>query len=482
MRTMLVISLIAIVGCSGSGSTPAPSTETPATPTATPTPTGGTPTTPTTPPTTAPAEVVSSIVSRAPTPATGCPATDPAAANAPGTVHSGRMNGPETLDMAGSPHRFPDGLDIEENGVLSIEPCTLVLVGDNHGIVAYDGATMIAEGAEGRPITLKSDHADAQKGAWHGVYFRGNARPTSRLHHVLVENAGGDSGYSYPGAVWAAGGFALDAQHLTIRGSKNHGVSLTEQSKFTPTSTQLVVEASGVTDAETAPVYFYDANAVGTLPEGRYVTNAADEILVEGHELRSTQTWRNPGVRYRLKSGLEIGAPNGAVLTVAPGATLAFASDQHLMVGYSEDGGIVLDGLAEATRITLTSARPSPEAGDWKGIFLGEKTMRTQTKLDFVTIAFAGGDVVYGPAHYCGESTPYAILINERDLGPKITHTKFVSLTATAQAIRRGFRSATPTDFTAANLGNDFGEYGGACRQSFAPPVDGCPDPVPACN
>lgn len=416
-----------------------------------------------------------SVVSASPVAAGGCPATDVTNSAMPGTVHSGRVEGSETWRAAGSPHRLPEGLEITEGAVLTIEPCTRILVGDGQRVVI--GGTLLAVGAEARPILFDSGAALPEKGLWVGLHFLTGARTVSKLHYVVVEEAGRDEFLT--GAISLDAPFELDAQHVQIVRAKRDGVRLFGTSRFAATATDLVVRESGTADAVNGAVYFDGATTVASLPAGTYTGNAVDAIVVGDPVVATSQTWRNPGVPYRLLEGLEVVGEAGPVLTVAPGTTLAFAAGKNLRVGSGGDGSLVLDGGAEETRIVLTSARPQPGPGDWAGLFIGSGASRTVTRLRYVDVNYAGAADGLDAAG-CHPDGPAVIAIEESDLGSRIEHLRVRDVAPTAYGIARTLRAATPTDYTSAGLGNDFA--GTRCPQTQPWDAEGgCPDPLPAC-
>jgi hypothetical protein len=476
-RSRLVCFTLLLGALTACGSDPEPTaaTATQAAQPGTPSPTGITPTAPGTEAT------PSSVRTPAPSAATGCPATDPTNVARPGTVHERDVRTAETWTLAGSPHRLPDGLSIASGAVLTIEPCTRIIVGDAFWVSVEDGGTLLAVGQPGKPILFDSSATSDVRGLWHGIAFSANARPDSKLHYVVIEEAGGDGGY--PAALFLHDNIAIDVQHVQILRSKRHGVFLGGSSRFATSAIDLVVTASGVAEELSFPVCFAGANSVGSLPAGKYDGNVTNEIGVENKDVSASATWRNPGagVRYRLLEGIQVEGPAGAVLTVAPGTVLAFAAGKTLWVGWGGDGGLVLDGGNDASRIVLTSARPVPDAGDWAGIHFGEHVSRAATKLAYVTIQYAGGTDGYDDIG-CGDPVPASITISTRDLGPRIDHVKFESLEPASIAIARNFEAAQATDYTAAALGMDFGG-GQRCKQSLNRGTGGqCPDPVPACR
>jgi hypothetical protein len=479
-RLALVLSLVLGGACGSGGETaPAPTepapppaaTEAPAAPTEVPTtPEGATGT--------------SSIVTRAPAAATGCPARDPGAAVQPGTVHSSTVNMAETLDLAGSPHRFPEGLSIDRVQ-LTVEPCALVLVGTGQAIWINGDATLVAVGDADHPITFDSIDPAAARGSWAGLYFNDGASPRSRLAYVTVEDAGGSAGYGEPGAIWATGDYAITMNEVSVRRSGGHGVSLRGSTRFGAGSAGLHVIDSGNTDIGGALVAISDSNRVGTLPD---VTNEGSdlaEIVLIGEPglVTTTQTWRNPGpgIRYHLRSELTVEGANGPILTVAPGTTLAMDAGKAIFVGWSADGALVLDGGTDATRITLTSARSVQSPGDWPGLMFGEHALVAGCRVAWTTIAFAGGDSGWGNPHGCSQAgAEHGGLSMREHAITAIEHVTIASLGENAAAIQRGLIADQPTDYTAPALGNDLSS--GNCAQSFCEPTTGCPDPVPPCQ
>ncbi len=452
----------------------------PAVPTAAPTPgTGGaaapgeTEATPTTELT-----GTSSVQTVAPEPASGCPANEvEAQLERPGTVHRRDIEIDETLDLAGSPHRFEHGIHIEEGATLTAEPCALVLIGASGNVSVTGGAALVSEGEEGRPVRFDSESPDPAPGQWNAIRIRGSARPSTRLVHTIVEDAGSSR---LGAAIYVDGEFALDVQHVTIRHSSQHGVRLNQEARFHEDATNLVVTESGREDPYSAPVWFSSATQVRTLPDGEYTGNAYDEIWVERGHVRTTGTWRNPGVRYRLNAGLTVGHETGPVLTIAPGATLAFNRDKALAVGFRGDGALVLDGESEETPITLTSGRPLPAAGDWAGVRIGEGRSDAVTKLNYVIVEHAGAETRH-PHHAserlaCRETGAAGVAIRDHDLDDRISNVTFRSLAEDAAAFLLVFRGEG-TDYTAEALGNDFSEAGTECRQNLQPEGD-CPEPA----
>lgn len=91
------------------------------------------------------------------------------------------------------------------------------------------------------------------------------------------------------------------------------------------------------------------------------------------------------GCKLKLESYVTV--QEGAVLTIEPGATIQFGPDSYIDVAY----GKLLAKGTEDEPIVFTSANKDPAAGDWPGIFFGDKTMNGSA-LDHVTVEYAGRD------------------------------------------------------------------------------------------
>ena len=475
-RSWLALSaLVLINACSGGSSS---SSEAPPPPPPTEVPTSATEV-----PTTAPAAVVSSIVTRAPSPATGCPAIDPGAAALPGTVHNNSIQGPETLDLAGSPHRFPDGLNV--SSTLTVEPCALVLVATGQAIWMNGDATLVAVGDAQHPIRFDSIDPEATRGSWSGIYLTESATPRSRLAFVTVEDAGGSAGFVEPAAIHVTGDYGVAMNEITIRRSGGHGISMRGLARFAAGSAAIHVIESGNAEIGAGLVSFADASRVGTLPDLTFEGADGPEIVVVGDQSSTvgiTQTWRNPGagVRYHVRVDLTVEGATGPILTIAPGTTLAFDAGKGFYVGMGADGALVLDGHAEETRIVLTSARSVQSPADWVGLTFGEHSLASACRVAWTTISFTGAESGWANPHGCGQegAAHFAIQVREHPIAA-IEHLTVTSLGENAAAIQRGYISDQPADYTAAALGNDLAS--GNCAQTLVGGANGCPDPVPAC-
>lgn len=107
---------------------------------------------------------------------------------------------------------------------------------------------------------------------------------------------------------------------------------------------------------------------------------------VHNGAVAGNETWTLEDSPHRLPDGMTIG--NGATLTVAPCAVVLVGHGQWFTVG--EGGTLVAAGDPEHP-IRFGSDNPTPQAGDWNGVFLGPLARRS-SRISHALIEHAGGD------------------------------------------------------------------------------------------
>jgi len=442
------------------------------------------------PPNETPPAPTSSVRTPAPGQATGCPALMPNAALPPGTVHNRDIAVDETLSLAGSPHRFPDGLDVHDRVTLTVAPCAVVLVGHGQNAWIQGGAGLIATGTAAQPIRFGSDNPQPQPGDWNHLWLSENLRSTSRLSYVVIEHAGMNRDSFDGGLAVVTRDLHLD--HVTLRLHRGFGLGLLEGGTLSADSNNLVVEGSVAGDAaQSGAIYVRRPPSVGSIPPGRYTGNAVDEVFVaqggtdDNMALRRSTTWRNLGVPYRLGEDVDIrvAGPGGPMLTVEPGVMMRMGRNSGISVGYDAEGGLVLDGQSDATRIILKPASNDESPGLWHGIYFGPLANRSGSRIRYVNLRAAGAPWSTVLCDWAGENGDGSFVHWQVQPGPSaIEHTSFAVGSNAIAAIGRGWEGPA-VNFNSPSLGNDFTQFGGACHQSpVATAGVGCPDPAPACD
>jgi hypothetical protein len=332
----------------------------------------------------------------APTPST-CPAP-----TAGPTHHSNDLLENEIWTADASPHIVDRTVRVRNGMTLEIEPCAVVQLAADQGItVAFpitpNTGTLLAEGTAERPIRF-----EGLDGARWGYVFV-QAPGTARLAYVTLEGGGAIDGH---GATLIASGDGylpvqtpLYVDHVTVRRSLGTGVVVNAVGRFADGSRDLVVTDSG-NSANPYPLVVSE-HAIEAIPLGAYTGNATDKVVIDTERsIEVDVTMRNLGVPYMVADGNDLRVASGvsespATLTIEPGVRLEFSAGRalHIERFLSEEdasGALVAIGT-EDEEIVFTSSAPSPQPGDWVGLWFGGVVQPT-TRLEHVRIEYAGAD------------------------------------------------------------------------------------------
>ncbi len=290
----------------------------------------------------------------------------------------------------GVPYRLDGLLDVM--ATLTIEPGVTIEVAEDGGIRAEDGGRIVADGTSTAPIVFTG--SQATRGHWRGVLLRRpGAGQASVFDHVTIEYGGRDvgGGEAY-GANLAIGSFASQVDNAlgttvtntTLRESAGYGLYVSSRSTFAQdgfADNTLTANADGAARVSARGARWLDDGTT-------YAGNDLDEVRVHATEfddlidLNSIWPALGAGVRYSVEGLVTL----EAVLTLAPGATLAFRQNAGVWA-YDENAGLVADGTAAAP-ILLTGEIET--GGSWDGVYLRRARMSGNV-LDHVTIEYGGG-------------------------------------------------------------------------------------------
>lgn len=288
------------------------------------------------------------------------------------------------------PYRLDGLLDVR--AALTVAPGVTIEVAEDGGVRAEDGGRIVADGTATAPITFTGSEPD--RGHWRGVLLR---RPgdgqASVFDHVLIEHGGRDvPGDDADGANLSIGSVASQVDNAlgttvtntTLRASAGYGLYVSSRSTFVQDGF-----ADNVLTANVDGAARVSARAARWLDEGTdYGGNDVDQVRVDALEFDDVVdrdgVWPDlgEGVRYSVAGLVEL----EAVLTLAPGATLAFRQDAGVFA-YDEEAGLVADGTP-TDPILLTGE--IEQGGSWDGVYLRRARMSGNV-LDHVTIEYGGG-------------------------------------------------------------------------------------------
>lgn len=246
-------------------------------------------------------------------------------------------------------------LTVSNNATLTINPGVKLVFSAGIGLDIDTDGVLLAVGTAQAPITFTS--AIAASGFWDGLEI--NSIATSQLDHVIIEYGGNSSSYNEANL-----GISFDGKvsllNSTIRHSAGYGVSLIR-------GTLSAFSGNTITLNEQAPLYM-PARQAGSLAQDN--SFAGNDTVAGGNQdfielfttgtIDTNQTWRAFDVDYHLTG---VSHTVGAVLTIAPGATLVFSSGTMFYINNA--GTLKAIGTA-AQPITFTGLTQSD--GFWGGI------------------------------------------------------------------------------------------------------------------
>jgi hypothetical protein len=198
---------------------------------------------------------------------------------------------------------------------------------------------------------------------------------------------------------------------------------------------------------------------------------------------------RDVGVPYRVGDGtnrrlaIERSPITNATstLTIEPGVKIRFLPNSWLVAHHQNadeqaGGAIVAVGTAEKP-IVFTSAAPTPQKGDWVGVWFGGRPLGTN-RLQHVRIEYAGGDCLCG-LNTCNDLADHdaAILMHYPPAAGFAITSSTIS-DSLGHGIHRGWQSDSQPSFLPTNT---FTNVTG-CKETLPVPQSGtCPDPRPTC-
>jgi hypothetical protein len=405
-----------------------------------------------------------------------------------GTTHGGSLTQAETWTASTSPHLLPSDTSI--SAAITLEPCAVVVVDADKTITVLAGGSIVARGTQAQPVTFRPGEAGQN---WarirtvggtlsltHTRLLEGGARLNAVLDTAAALDIRADQAKP-PAEI-------LHADGLLIQGSASQGILLSEGGAFSKTSTNLVIQGSAHYPIRAAAVL------AGSIPDATLTGNGVDAIAILGTGLsavRSDTTLHDRGVPYYVGDSLTEGRLD--VAAAAPGTVARLTLEAGVQVRFKKGGGLfvqVAQNTSPATGalvavgtqdrpIVLTSAEPTPAAGDWLGIYFNG-VPDAASQLEFVRVEFAGGasDLVGSSCLYPGtppKKNDAAIRVFAEPAASFIRETTVAD--SAGHGFDRGWLGASSLSLLAD--GNSVVRFA-RCKESFPTPVgSACPAPPP---
>jgi hypothetical protein len=318
------------------------------------------------------------------------------------TYHNQDITADETWYPSGNPHYVTQGIAVANGAKLTIMPGCLVkfYAGVDAGLRIGMTTTgeLIAVGKPDSLITFTSNAASPQPGDWYGIRFANADRPTSHLSYCVFDYGG----YADGGAIAPTWYSTVSVDHCTIRNSAGNGISTEDHDGWVKDFT-----GNTITSCAKYPMDAY-TNNVRHIGTGNVLTgNGFDYIVIHGREVESTGTWLKQSVPYLVHDSTDVGLGGDAspVLTIEKGTTIKFGIGSSMTVGYTVNATLLAEGDS-LNPITFTSASSTPQAGDWRFLWLAMGPLAAQSKLVYCNILYAGGVSNEGNLLITGEALP----------------------------------------------------------------------------
>lgn len=265
-------------------------------------------------------------------------------------------------------------------GPLSVDPCSIIEMGDGARIHVGSGGSLQWSGAPGEPIVVTSTKASPAPGDWDHIRVSADSvGPDNVLEHVRIEYGGGSS---YYGALHLQDGASLEMHDGSVRHSAGMGMVVDGDAELRGfVGNRLSDNADGA--LMIAPDH------AGDLLEGTYAPNGVEGIHLAGTAVAHDQSWLAHDAPYVASSGFSVGTEVGSArLTVQAGAEIRMGDAADIRVGNL--GGLTLEGTEEAP-IVIRSAKSTGAPGDWDEIRIADPSVDAYNSFSHVRIEHGGG-------------------------------------------------------------------------------------------
>jgi hypothetical protein len=274
-------------------------------------------------------------------------------------------------------------VDVKQNALiangktLTIEPGVRLRFHEKAYLeIGHKGSRLIAKGTKDKPIVFTSAASAPAKGDWVGLVFDDAVGEGTTIENAVIEYAGRES-HGGQGAITVFRPFP--AGRVSIR-----DVTFANNATAAITNTR-------------SPFGAFERNVFHDNARSMRVTADVLAAMGEGNDFGDLVevaggTVTKQGTLPKMRGGTLVSEPiyvNGegadvASLTIAKGTVLKFAPKTWLEVGTGGPAELHVSG------VTFTSAAEKPKAGDWVGMFFGDKTRRAVVSES--TIEYAGGE------------------------------------------------------------------------------------------
>ncbi len=256
--------------------------------------------------------------------------------------------------------------------LVTIDPCTKILIKPSAKIDIFDSGSIKSIGTKECPVIFTSYKPSPEKGDWKGINIYKTSSNDNAFDYTVI-SYGGESEY---GMLWIEDGASVKIDNTTFDNSSSYGVYFEGGAKIESFT------GNKFTNLEQNPIRIM-AGEVGLLSAIETSNNKENTIKIDGGEVTTSADWKNISIPYKVSHIIDIKAP----VEVEGGTTLLI--DPEIKIDVSDGGSFKLTGSTDK-QISIKSSKPSPAAGDWKGINF-YKTASNDNIWSYVNIMHGGG-------------------------------------------------------------------------------------------
>ena len=295
-------------------------------------------------------------------------------------------------------------VDVVGGATLTVAPLTVVEFdpGTELTVGFYGPGSIDVVGTLNNRVTFTSSSANPQPGDWGGLVVGPQSGP-SAVEFLDIEYGGGlnpcllTQSLPYTLGLIDIAVSACAGQSAIIIGDST--VDLVGAASTGNVGEGILIDATSVVNSVSGLVLSGNGGRPGTMPltvatllePSTILTgNADDRLELLGGTIDTALTWPNLGIPYLLMTDLYVESPvaGAAVLTIADGVIIQAGQPIQITAGVGGDGVIIAQ--APTSGILVTSGQPSPNPGDWQGIYLGPGA--EGTFFEGVTVAYGGAN------------------------------------------------------------------------------------------
>ena len=279
---------------------------------------------------------------------------------------------------------------------LTIEPGVTIAFEQEGGMEIKDygdrTGSLTAVGTADKPITFTGTNKIA--GAWNRIYMN-SSDLKNKLHHVVIEYAGGTDGSS--SALTVIENSKVEIKHTVVRNSKGTGVEVHIGGNIEGW------EANTLTKNEGYPLQIA-ARKIKFLDgmESSYTDNGTDQIYVNSESIYNRgrimdevngpkHTWLDPGVPFFIDEDIfvrkDVDNEKPGHLQIMEGAEIIFGEEYGLQVKHENT---IIEVLGTPANPVTFAGQYG--AGSWKGINI-QGSNSSLNKIENATISDAGQSV-----------------------------------------------------------------------------------------